>query len=228
MSNSLYSNSLMPIYVDTLVRVLRERLRHFRSYIGYLYSYIFLNINKILNTIRFLKPFGIRNFNKFYSPNKFFRRIPSLLMMSFRRSRLFSSIQSKSSITHSNSSLGMFSVYLNRGKAFTKNKSNYILMSSFLRKLIVYSSLRDIFLIVKHIPIYLNELIATINKQSINFYKDPFSGKLISESGIKNSFYFDIFFFFNNKPYGFVKTRKKGRIKRKITKRLVKLNRLVD
>jgi hypothetical protein len=122
----------------------------------------------------------------------------------------------------------MFSVYLHKGKSFTKNKSNYILMASFLRKVIMYSCLKNIYLLVKHIPIYLNELISTVNRKSINFYKDPFSGKLISETGKKNAFNFRVFMFFNNKPYGFIKTRKKGRIKRKITKRLVKLNRVAD
>jgi len=37
-----------------------------------------------------------------------------------------------------------------------------------------------------------------------------------------------MFMFFNNKPYGFMKGRKRGRIKRKITKRLVSINNLVD
>jgi hypothetical protein len=227
-SSRLYNNVGISDYVEQVVEKLKKTLHNFLQYSGWGNGYIFSSVNKLISAMKYLKPFGTYTFNHFYVSNQLFNQIPNILMMSFRRKRLFSSIQSLTSVTYSNSSLGMFSVYLNKGKAFTKNKSNYILMASFIRKLIVYSSIKDIYLIVKHIPIYLNELIGTINKQSINFYKDPFSGKLINESGTKNEFYFNIFFFFNNKPYGFVKTRKKGRIKRKITKRLVKLNRIVD
>ena len=34
--------------------------------------------------------------------------------------------------------------------------------------------------------------------------------------------------FINNKPYGVVKNKQKGRLKRKITKRLISMNRMTD
>ena len=39
---------------------------------------------------------------------------------------------------------------------------------------------------------------------------------------------FTSFMFINNKPYGKVKNKQKGRLKRKITKRLISINRMVD
>jgi len=45
---------------------------------------------------------------------------------------------------------------------------------------------------------------------------------------LKNPFRFTMLIFINNKAYGFLKKKKKGRIKRKIAKRLILLNRVLD
>jgi len=39
---------------------------------------------------------------------------------------------------------------------------------------------------------------------------------------------FSYIYFFNNKPYGVLKRKKKGRLKRKITKKLTLLNSILD
>ena len=70
---------------------------------------------------------------------------------------------------------------------------------------------------------------AAINNSVINNYKNPFNDEvLINEKNVHNPFKFSFFMFINNKPYGKVKVKKKGRLKRKITKRLTQINKVLD
>jgi hypothetical protein len=69
---------------------------------------------------------------------------------------------------------------------------------------------------------------STINDSVINIYKNPFSENLITEKEINNPFIFPVIVFTNNKPYGFMKSKQKGRLKRKISRRLTILNRVLD
>jgi len=127
-----------------------------------------------------------------------------------------------------NFSLGMFSSFFKKGKFFIKNKQVYLVIVSFIRKILLFSSLDHLFFVVSRTPIYLQEMLVTLNNPVVNFYKHPFADEVIDESFVKNAFDFEMFIFLNSRPYGFVKTRKRGRVKRKITKRIVSINRLVD
>jgi hypothetical protein len=123
----------------------------------------------------------------------------------------------------------MFSKFFNKGKSFIKNKSTYLVAAGFLRKILMYSSLEQLILIVKRTPMYLQEILSAINSPVIALYGHPFKSSItIDESKISNNFYFNMFIFLNSRPYSFMKTRKRGRIKRKITKRIVKINKLLD
>jgi len=125
--------------------------------------------------------------------------------------------------------LGLFSKFFNKGKSFIKNKSTFLVVAGFLRKMLLYTALEQLLLVVKKTPLYLQEIMTTINSPVISLYKNPFNSSLVvDETLLRNNFYFNTFVFLNSRPYSFLKTRKKGRIKRKITKRIVKINRLVD
>jgi len=150
-------------------------------------------------------------------------------MLNFRRFRFFPNIQSTSGNVYTNLSLGLFSKFFNKGKAFIKNKGTFLVVSGFLRKLLLYTALEQLVLVVKKTPLYLQEIMSSINSPVISLYTNPFNTNLVvDESKVVNNFYFSTFIFLNSRPYSFMKTRKKGRIKRKITKRIVKVNRLVD
>jgi len=125
-------------------------------------------------------------------------------------------------------SLGMFSKYLNKGKSFIKNKIVYLIISGFFRKLLIYSDLRRLILLVKRTPLYFKDILSSIHTPVITRYKHPFSGVSVDEKKLNVQFFFSMFIFINSKSYSFLKTRKKGRIKRKITKRLVKINSIID
>lgn len=153
---------------------------------------------------------------------------PNILILNFKKARFFPSLTNLKGRLFSTMSLGMFSKFFNKGKSFIKNKSVFLLIASFLRKLILFSEIQGAILIVKRVPLYFKEIISAIYDPVVGFYDSPFNGRVVNESTIKNSFKFTSFMFFNNKPYGDFKNKQKGRLKRKITKRIISINRMVD
>jgi len=151
-----------------------------------------------------------------------------LLVLNFRDFRFFPSIQTLGRYLYTTVSLGMFSKYLNKGKSFIKNKMVYLIIASFFRKLLIYSDLRRLKLLVKRTPLYFKDMLSIINNPVITRYKHPFTGINVDEKKLNVQFFFSMFIFINSKSYSFLKTRKRGRIKRKITKRLVKINSIID
>jgi hypothetical protein len=186
-------------------------------------SFRFIQLPLLLSKFNYYMSFStFKKSNKYYV---FFRKI---LMLNFRRNRFFPSIQSITNQIYVTFSLGMFSKFFKKGKAFIKNKANFLVSAGFLRKILIYSGIRDLVLMVKRTPLYFTELLSTINSPVIVNYKHPFNSKIVDEMKFKNYFFFHYFIFFNTKAYGFMKGPKKGRIKRKITKRIVKINQFTD
>lgn len=77
-------------------------------------------------------------------------------------------------------------------------------------------------------PIYLQEIMSTIYRPATTIYKNPFGPKIIDEREMELDLKFPYMFFTHNKPYGPVKRKKRGRLKRKITKKLKLINRIED
>jgi len=186
------------------------------------------NLLKFFYTFIFLlklKPLKLINF---YTNNFFLKKTSKILLLNFKRNRFFPSIKNTTNTTYVTLSLGLFSSFFQKGKFFIKNKSVYLVLAGFLRKILLYANINNLILFIKHTPIYLQELISSINNPVINFYKNPFTLENVNESFLKNKFYFNMFIFMKNKSYTFLKQKKKGRVKRKISKRVVSINRLVD
>ena len=97
------------------------------------------------------------------------------------------------------------------------------------KKILLFSSLKFLYMIITKIPAYLKEIMDTINSSVIATYAHPFNEDItINEKTTVNPFKFSFLLFLNNKPYGKVKVKKKGRLKRKITKRLTQINKVLD
>jgi hypothetical protein len=149
-------------------------------------------------------------------------------MLNFKRNRFFPNLQSVSHVTYTNLSLGMFSRFFNKGKSFIKNKNTFLTVAGFMRKILLYSLIGKLILMVKRTPLYFQEILAHINNPVVTPYKHPFYDDTVDEFFLKKSFSYLMFIFINSKPYTFMKSKRRGRVKRKITRRLVKINRLVD
>lgn len=94
--------------------------------------------------------------------------------------------------------------------------------------MLLYCSLDSLTLIIKRVPMYLQEILSTINNPVSSTYLDPFTKKEVIENRLKKNFRFNNIIFITTKPYGPVKTRNKGRLKRKIAKRLILIGRVTD
>lgn len=151
-----------------------------------------------------------------------------LLTLNYKRRNFFPNVSSKDGKVLVTSSLGLFARMLNKGKSFIRNKSVYLMSAMFIRKLLIYSSIRQITVFVKRQPLYLNEILSTLFKPVINLYKHPFNNKIIDEKSAGISFKFLNIIFMQNKNYTNYKTRKRGRLKRRIMKRLIKVNNVLD
>jgi hypothetical protein len=158
---------------------------------------------------------------KFHNPTK-------TLALNFTRNRFFPTLRTVLGETYFSLSLGLLAKFLLKGKSFTKSKTVFILLASFLRKVLLFSSFKNLYLFVNKTPLYFKEIMSTINDSVINIYKNPFSNNLITEKELPNPFVFPVIVFTNNKPYGFMKTKQKGRLKRKISRRLTMINRVLD
>ena len=180
-----------------------------------------VNNNLLRRYPLFLREFK-KNLYKFHGTNK-------ILNLNFPRNRFFPNFRTIKGETYTFLSLGMFSKFFLKNKSFFKTKQMYLILASFLRKILLFSSLKFLYLIVTNIPTFLKEIMATINNSVINHYKNPFNeSNFINEKSILNPFKFSFFMFINNKPYGKIKNKKKGRLKRKITKRLIQINKVLD
>jgi len=152
----------------------------------------------------------------------------STVSLNYKRRNFFPFISSSGGRVILFSSLGLFSKMFNKPKAFIRNKLLFLLTSSFFRKVLLFSGIKHFNLKVKRKPIYLQEFINTLFIPNIALYKHPFTGDIISEKLTRNPFYILNYVFINNKNFSYQKTRLKGRIKRRIGKRLVKMNNVLD
>ena len=180
-----------------------------------------LNNNTLRRYPLFLKDFK-KNLHKFHGTNK-------MLNLNFPRNRFFPNFKTIQGETYTFLSLGMFSKSFTKNKSFFKTKQMYLILASFLRKILLFASIKFLYLLITNIPTYLKEIMSTINNSVINHYKNPFNEEnFINEKNTINPFKFSFFMFVNNKPYGKIKVKKKGRLKRKITKRLTQINKVLD
>jgi hypothetical protein len=151
-----------------------------------------------------------------------------VLTLNFKRKRFFPLVRDLPGTTFFNTSLGILSKYLQKGKFFTKKKIVFLLVASLIRKILLYSSLDNLILMVKRTPMYLQDILSNINNPVVSIYNDPYTKKEVNEFKLTNNFKFTNVIFTTTKAYGPLKTKNKGRLKRKISKKLILIGRVTD
>jgi len=164
----------------------------------------------------------------FINNDRFNYKLSKVFTLNFKRKRFFPLIRDLSGTTFFNTSLGILAKYLQKGKFFTKKKVVFLLVASLIRKMLLYSSLKDLILMIKRTPMYLQEILSLINNPVSSLYNNPFTRKEVNEFDIRNNFTFTNVIFTTTKPYGPLKIKNKGRLKRKISKKLVLIGRVTD
>lgn len=116
-----------------------------------------------------------------------------------------------------------------RKKGAKKLLTTKLLLVRFLRKILILSGIDHLTILVKSLPLHLPQLFNFLNKPLPHIIKDPLTGKLIDETGETfMRFKYYSLYFLNPKPYGYQKMKKKGRIKRKIRRKIIRSASVID
>ena len=129
-------------------------------------------------------------------------------VLNFKRLRFFPLARPRyAGETVFTTSLGCISKFLHKGKSYTKKKAVFLLTATLLRRILLYSGLSDMHLIVNRTPQYFQEILTQIHSPSKSLYKHPFMLKrVVDESSDQiQTFDFKYVSFINTKPYGYVK-----------------------
>ena len=152
-----------------------------------------------------------------------------LLSLNFKRLRFFPGFKTTKGVDFTHLSLGLLNSYFRKGKFFLKSKIVYLALASFFRKILIFSGIKTFFLHINRNPKYFLEILNTLLEPVINTYQNPFNiTKSVNEQDWNPSFLFHSVIFTNPKPYGKVKVKQKGRLKRKINSRIISINRVLD
>lgn len=102
-------------------------------------------------------------------------------------------------------------------------------MIRYMRKIFILSKMRNILLIVRKTPSLLLELINFINTLIPYKFMDPVTKQIIEETNEKHfQIKFLYFVFLESKDFSNSKQKKCGRIKRKILRKLILENQIID
>ena len=191
-------------------------------------TFNFKKIKKSLNCTKlfhFLKPLSIIPYK--FNKNIYFNT-KKTLALNFKRNRFFPTLRTLKGESYTFLSLGMFIKFFNKSKSYLKSKSMYLILANFFRKMLMFGSFTNLILTISRTPVFLKEIMSTLNDPVVAVYKNPFSETYVNEKNYINKFKFSFIMFLNNKPFGPLKLKKKGRLKRKITKKIILMNRITD
>lgn len=152
------------------------------------------------------------------------------LILAFRTNRLFVDLRTaKKKKSMISISCGMFIKYFEKKKAIKKTKAIKFLIAKYLRKIYILTKIKNTILFVKNNPTFLIEMLNLVNTPIIHKFYDPLAKKIIDEANNKYSVVrFLYFVFLENKRFSTNKTKKKGRVKRKILRKLTLKDQIVD
>ena len=152
--------------------------------------------------------------------------VPYNLVLSFVKSQLFLNLTSESTgETYVYLSMGMFKSFFTLQKSFRKNKILKLVMAKYLRRLFLILKVRKLNIRVNSSPTFLHEFLNLLFYKTKKAFLNPINNKTIKEPRVSPQPFkiVEIRFRFSQK-YTFSKVKKKGRVKRKIIKKIFKQN----
>jgi hypothetical protein len=155
------------------------------------------------------------------------------LYLTFTANRLFINMVSKGGLRHNYFSLsvGLFLKFLNGKKSFKKSKLIKLLLMKYVRKLLIVSEIRDLVLFTKRTPVFFTELCNALISPIIRPFLNPFTNFMYDDiklNSLKPKLRVKQVFFYQPKSFGSMKGPRKGRLKRKIMRRIIRTNRICD
>lgn len=187
--------------------------------LDFLQLYLLFFPSASLNVLHYLKKNKIRKNKLFF-----------YLIFSFKDRQLHINFQDYKKKNFFFLTPGFFLKFFEKKKSLKKNKNLKLLCAKYLRKLYLLNKIKSNIFIIKNNPVYLLEMLNIMHSPIIHKFGNPFDeGNLIEEKDLKRKlikvFYF---IFLRNQDFSKNKIKKKGRIKRKITRKLVLENSITD
>ena len=152
------------------------------------------------------------------------------LYFTFTSNRLFINLLNFSGKNYTSLAVGLFLKFFKNKKSFKKNKLIKLLLVKYLRKLLIIAGVRNVYLYVHKKPLFFQELCKTLTTPLVNSFFNPLTSLSVSEStdAKVQPFHIRYLFFKNTKPYNIMRSNRKGRLKRKIMRRIIRTNRISD
>lgn len=214
--NLKYKNNKIKTKLPNLFnKFYNNRLNLINSFI-FLYNYFFYSIY-----------IDIYYFTKFVKAKK--NKLFYFLILSFKKNKLFINITNSLKKNFLSMSTGLFIKFFEKKKSFKKNKTIKLLMAKYIRKIFLISRIKNSILILKKNPIFLIEIINFFNSPIAHKFIDPIENKIIEETNDNFIWIrFLYFIFIENKDFSNNKKPQKGRIKRKILRKVIFGNKIID
>jgi hypothetical protein len=151
------------------------------------------------------------------------------LILTFRNNKMFVNFNDRLKRNYLFLSTGLFIKYFEKKKLFKKNKIIRTILIKYLRKIFLLLKLPRIVLIVKKNPIFFLEFLTLFNQPIPYKFNEPLTNREILDNN-PNKFLtkFLYFIFLNTQNYTNNKTKKTGRVKRKIFRKIILRNSVID
>jgi hypothetical protein len=151
------------------------------------------------------------------------------LILTFNKLKLFINLLDKKKRNYVSTSTGLFIKFFEKKKSLKRAKTIKILMAKYFRKLLLISRIYNLILIVKKIPAFLPEIVNFLNQPIAHKFIDPLEQRIIDENEENTKqIKFFYFIFLHNRSFVKNKIRQGGRIKRKIRRKLILENNVID
>lgn len=149
------------------------------------------------------------------------------LILTFKSNKMFINLYDILKRNYLFLSTGFFIKFFEKKKLYKKNKIIRTILIKYLRKFFLLLNLPQTILVLKKNPIFLLEFLNLFNQAIPHKFNEPLTNREILDTG-KNVTNFLYFVFLNSKTYVNNKTKKKGRVKRKISRKIIMRNAVTD
>lgn len=151
------------------------------------------------------------------------------MILTFNNNKIFINLNDALKRNYFFLSPGFFIKYFDKKKLYKKSKIIRSLFIKYLRKIFLLVRLPNLFLFVKKTPVFLTEFLNLFNQEIPHKFNEPLTNREITDT-IKNKPLTSVkyFIFLSNQSYVKFKKKKKGRVKRKILRKITTQNSVID
>lgn len=151
------------------------------------------------------------------------------LILTFRNNKIFVNLNDRLKRNYFFMSTGLFIKYFEKKKLFRKSKIIRTILIKYLRKIFLLVNLPRVVLLIKKNPTFFLDFLNLFNQQIPYKFNEPMTNReILDNEPAQHITKFLYFIFLNTEDFTKNKTKKRGRVKRKISRKIVSRNTIVD